>query len=144
MERDVRATAQPVTQRFCAINTSCSLWWSQWWQFTEQPHKHTHAEHTHAHTHALGKHPTAWRVANILARRLCCRPDTESKTSAAASLAERVGCSMLIQLSTNIFYQDSFPKELDMCLWGHSFQTEVNLRLPAQLYLILTLQNITR
>ena len=47
MERDVRASKQPVTQRFCAINTSCSPRWQPQWQLTQQPHTHTH---THTHT----------------------------------------------------------------------------------------------
>ena len=75
MERDVRAAEQPVTQRFCAINTSCSPGVAE-----VAAHRRATHTHTHTHTHTLCKHPTAWSEAKT--------PACAADISAAAALAE--------------------------------------------------------
>lgn len=66
MERDVRATEQPVTQRFCTINTSCS--------------RGGGGSSQSSHTRARARTRRApWRAAQTLALGLGCRQGTASK-----------------------------------------------------------------
>ena len=79
MERDVRATKQPVTQRFSAINTSCSPRWQPQWQLAD-----THT-HTHTHTEAVQTSPGEQKFRLLDG---AWRQGTESKISGAVHLAE--------------------------------------------------------
>lgn len=74
MERDVRATEQPVTQRFCANNTSCS----PWWQLTEQPHTQAHG-HAHMRVHGANvARPGEWQKLCLLD---CVADETQDQRS---------------------------------------------------------------
>lgn len=75
MERDVRATERPVTQRFCTINTSCSRGGGG-----SSQSSHTRARaRAHAAQHRVRKRRAPWRAAQTLALGLGCRQGTASK-----------------------------------------------------------------